>query len=1190
MKKRLLVLSAFALMAASALAQAPYCTAPFSSLCSSGDFINGFTFNTINNLNTGCIGTANNYANYTSQTTSVSQGTAYAVTCRPGPSWGQYFSVWIDLNNNNVLTDAGEFFPIGYAAAGGLVTANITIPTGVTSGAKRMRVRCTFGTGAHIISDACSSRTWGETEDYTVTVGPPPPCPQPSALTVSGINDTGATLNWTGPANAATWTVQYGPQGFTLGTGTIVTGLTTNSYTITNALAPGTNYSFYAYADCGPTDGISLNSGPVNFTTTCITNALPGDTYQNPVVASSLPFSATGTTNSVCVNNNSTLRASKDVYYLFQTSPCAATVTVSLCGSGFDTYLYLMNYTGQGTPLAFNDDGCGSSSTLTYNVTPNTLYYALIEGFSATSQGNYVINITETSSNGGAPSLYFDTAPPTCSGAADGYVNVGICGGTAPFTIIWDDVDTTGTRTNLTPGNHVVKVIDSAVPTPNILTSSFFFPDVAPMEVNINTPDTTLCSGGTLQLDGTFINGTEYRTTPNMYAITSPTSRLVRFYKGSTSTLQNVSAPLPAQYTGADFTDLGYMAIDNSNRQLTVVDTASGGAFNIGFTSPAPGEQWSGLAFSPIDSFLYATATTGSASTLYIIDRNTAGTFTVGNMGIANALWIAIDNNGLAYALDGATNSLYSVDLLSGAATLIGAVGFDAEQGQDADFDPVDNTLYTTAFNNATSRAELRSIDVTTGASTFMSNLANVVGGRVDALAIAPYTGGFTYNWSPATGLSATNILNPVATISSDITYTLQVTDACGFVVTDDVVISVPAPMTNAIASTSVDCAGNNSANVDLTVAGGAAPLTYNWNNNTYTTEDLSNVGAGIYLVNYTDACGTVGTTSVTITEPTVLATTVDASANPSCNGLADGEVMITAAGGTAPYSYEWSNGSTDEDLIGVADGIYTVTTTDANGCTLAVASSQLVSPAVVGFTLDNTANVSCFGSADGSINITPNGGTPPYTFTWSNNATSEDITGLEAGTYVGIITDVNGCRVTSPSVAITQPLALGLSFVTTNETAQGANNGTSTVIATEGTAPYTYAWQGGGNTPTVGGLAPGSHDVTVTDANGCTVVGTATVNFFVGLGDIAGLTQLILTPNPASDVATLSMTFETTKSEVTVEVFNSLAQRISIQTTSNVQTRTFDLGAGDLANGTYFVRITADGQTLTKQLVIAKP
>src|SRR5206468_5366504 len=126
------------------------------------------------------------------------------------------------------------------------------------------------------------------------------------------------------------------------------------------------------------------------------------------------------------------------------------------------------------------------------------------------------------------------------------------------------------------------------------------------------------------------------------------------------------------------------------------------------------------------------------------------------------------------------------------------------------------------------------------------------------------------------------------------------------------------------------------------------------------------------------------------------------------CFGNATGSVDLTVSGGTAPYTYAWSNGATTQDLTGLTAGTYNVTVTDANGCT-ATASATLIQPAAALTASTTQVNVQCFGNATGSVDLTVSGGTAPYTYAWSNGATTQDLTRLTAGAYNVTVTDAKG-------------------------------------------------------------------------------------------------------------------------------------------------------------------------------------
>jgi hypothetical protein len=212
------------------------------------------------------------------------------------------------------------------------------------------------------------------------------------------------------------------------------------------------------------------------------------------------------------------------------------------------------------------------------------------------------------------------------------------------------------------------------------------------------------------------------------------------------------------------------------------------------------------------------------------------------------------------------------------------------------------------------------------------------------------------------------------------------------------------------------------------------------WSNNG-TVEDPSGMAAGPYTVTVTDANGCTANSNVTITQPAAGLALSTTQVNVLCNGNNTGSVNLTVTGGTAPYTYLWSNNGTAEDPTGMAAGAYTVTVTDASGCTAntTVTITQPAAPLATSFT---QVNVGCFGNSTGSINLTVTGGTAPYTYAWSNNTTLEDPTGLSAGNYNVTVTDANGCTANS-NVTITQPAAgLALSTTQVNVVCSGNNTG----------------------------------------------------------------------------------------------------------------------------------------------------
>ena len=320
-------------------------------------------------------------------------------------------------------------------------------------------------------------------------------------------------------------------------------------------------------------------------------------------------------------------------------------------------------------------------------------------------------------------------------------------------------------------------------------------------------------------------------------------------------------------------------------------------------------------------------------------------------------------------------------------------------------------------------------------------------------------------------------------------TYTITAMDNLGYTATTTVTVSEPAVLVATGSGTNVSCNGGNNGTATVTVTGGTEPYTYLWSNGA-TTQNISGLVAGTYSVTVTDDHGCTATGSYTVTQPAVLVAT-GSGTNVSCNGGNNGTATVTVTGGTEPYTYLWSNGATTQSISGLTAGTYNVTVTDAHGCE-ATASYTVTQPAVLVATGSGT-NVSCNGGNNGTATVTVTGGTEPYTYLWSNGATTQSISGLTAGTYNVTVTDAHGCEATA-SYTVTQPAVLVATGSGTNVSCNGGNNGTATVTVTGGTEPYTYLWSNGATTQSISGLVAGTYSVTVTDDHGCTATGSYTV------------------------------------------------------------------------------------------------
>ncbi|MBC8266538.1 MAG: T9SS type A sorting domain-containing protein [Flavobacteriales bacterium] len=230
-----------------------------------------------------------------------------------------------------------------------------------------------------------------------------------------------------------------------------------------------------------------------------------------------------------------------------------------------------------------------------------------------------------------------------------------------------------------------------------------------------------------------------------------------------------------------------------------------------------------------------------------------------------------------------------------------------------------------------------------------------------------------------------------------------------------------------------------------------------------------------------------------------------------SCTNANSGAIDVSIIGGTAPFVYSWSNGATTEDLSSLAAGNYTLNITDNYGCPTSV-SVVLAAPETPMISV-NTQNIQCSGEDDGAIDITINGGLPTYVYNWSNGATTEDLNNLSIGTYTVTVTDSLGCSNSTSSTISDNTTPINLSFVVTDESTPGANDGAIDLTVSGGVSPYMYMWSIGIFTEDLSNLSAGIYYIAVLDSNGClltdsAIVSTNTTTIDVGIIDIISPTS----------------------------------------------------------------------------------
>jgi hypothetical protein len=806
---------------------------------------------------------------------------------------------------------------------------------------------------------------------------------------------------------------------------------------------------------------------------------------------------------------------------------------------------YVITWSTGATGLSLNNLQAGS-----YSVTVN-------------AGGSCIIDATfEVPQSPNLPALSFQVTPAICD-LPTGDINLTVTGGVPPFTYIWSNGTTSQDILNVVPGLYDVTVTDAtgcategSVEIPN---------NNPPISLNANVTAVTNCITGNGRIQLTI--------TPSI----SPSGQpyLISWSNGATGLVLNNLAP--GDYTvtvsaGGSCEEIATFTVDD-NTEIPAYDYTwqpaycglSNGFIDVEMVAGTPPftYSWSNNRFTqdinnlpPGNYSLTITGQIGCTTTLDVFIPAEAFNFTLGGVALPNTSCTTPNGEieiflfpdpadlpvGMPYKIiwsNGATSTTLS-NLPAGNYSVTVSLGISGCE-QELSFGVNDEAFPPSA--NATATA------ATCGQANGSVNLT-VSGGN------APYT----YKWS---NMAMTEDLSNVPPG----TYTVTVTDNvnCSVTATATVVNNNIAINLSATPTPNTSCSTPNGALLlDVTPAG-----TYNfaWSN-TQTTQNLANLPAGTYTVTVTRGTTCSATTSVSIVNQT-LEPMISEVVTPTICGDQNGAIDLSVAPASAgPYTYAWSNTAVTEDLSGLLAGTYTVTVTDASGCTASAiitvpnnssgfavsgtpspvtrcdtpngaidlvvtpggtylytwstsASDEDLSnlapgsytvtvnatvgvscPAVISFVIDDarqspalTQSISAAecGLPTGGFDVTPSGGTAPYTFAWSNSATGEDLVNVVGGTYTLTMTDANGCTATSSGDIPDNAINFSVDGATTSNTSCTLNTGAIDLTVTP-VGTYTYLWSGTQTSEDLSAIPGGNYSVTVSAGGTCTTVANFTV------------------------------------------------------------------------------------------------
>ena len=395
--------------------------------------------------------------------------------------------------------------------------------------------------------------------------------------------------------------------------------------------------------------------------------------------------------------------------------------------------------------------------------------------------------------------------------------------------------------------------------------------------------------------------------------------------------------------------------------------------------------------------------------------------------------------------------------------------------------------------NGCTSSVANGTVTIPAALTIGLSNTNSTCGNSNGSATVVPAGGwgNYSYIWS---NLQTT----AVASNLTSGTYGVTVTDQNGCTKTGSTNVSdVGAPIVNSTVNNNISCNNGHDGDAQIS-ATGTGILTYTWSNGVTGTGNgaivshIDTLTAGNYQITISDNNGCQSVANINLTQPSAIAavfTTTDAI----CYGQNNGTINTVVTGGTVAgnYVYTWLHGSSQQNLINLSAGIYTVTVKDDNNCSI-VQQVTINEPDSIIISISEI-NISCFGANDGILSATVNGGTQPYTYSWSNSDSDPIAESLTSGNYFLIVSDNNACNTIAYDTLI-QPTPVDAVIASLPVTCNGYSDGMVGINVSGGTIPYTFLWDNGATVEDLNSVAAGSYWVTITDNNGCTAVASESV------------------------------------------------------------------------------------------------
>jgi len=654
---------------------------------------------------------------------------------------------------------------------------------------------------------------------------------------------------------------------------------------------------------------------------------------------------------------------------------------------------------------------------------------------------------------------------PTCPFGLNGAMNIIVNGGAAPLTFLWNNGNTTTSLSNIAAGTYTVIVSDSKGCS-NASAITLSDPNIISNQVFLINPNCNSGNNGSIELET--IGG----TAPYTYL----------WSNGNTNSIASglVSGSYVVTITDANNCTASFSQVITQPSALVINETISqptcsslnNGSIDITVNGGGGNYQYlwnDGTTNAVIDSiFIGAYTITVTDSLGCVIQKS----FVLNNV---DSLLISAS---IANAGCGISNGAITIAVTQGSGTY----SYLWSNGNTTDtINQLQPGVYTVTVTDNGSCSQTATYSIQQNSLFSVQSLVNYVScfGLSDGSISTQVSGGnppFTYLWSNG------GTTNGITNLNSN-SYSVLITDGAGCTTVENFSITEPPALQVSKQVNDVSCSGLADGSVSLFTSGGTTPYNYLWSNGN-TNSSVSQLNTGSYSITITDANGCFSNTSITINSPLTLSINITSTV-ASCN-IANGVANCTASNGNGGYLYLWNNGSTISSLTNVFGGIYTVTVADSKGCSIS-ATVNLSNPNTPTLSLNSKTNVTCFGSATGSIDILKTGGTPPFNYLWNDGSTTQDLNNRNAGFYAVTITDINGCTATYADT-IFSGIEVEITPTTSNVLCGGAATGSISINVNGGQPGYTFQWSNNLalNSYINSNLAAGTYTVTVTDGIGC--------------------------------------------------------------------------------------------------------